>query len=164
MSKPHIRAALLHAVADGRQMQIEGVCIPWADASPQDALKAILNGEECRIKPHSVLVNGVECPQASDKIGVGEQWLLEIRIGKCYSGKRTKSTVFIFESEEDAELVFSSLIKPFKATEVSEKIVPVVDPPAPTYTTGHCQHKKEPGGCPVPNVHCGYPNCDRKPT
>lgn len=164
MSKPHPSANLLIAVAQGKQMQVEGLTTLWRDATLDEALLAIHNAEPCRVKPDSVLVNGVECPQASDKIGSQEQWLVEIRIGRCYSGKRTKGTVFTFDSEEDAELVFSSLIKPFKAMEVSEKIIPVVDPPVPAYTTGHCQHKKEPGGCPVPNVHCGYPNCDRKPT
>ena len=31
------------------------------------------------------------------------------------------------------------------------------------YTTGHCQNHKQPGGCQLHNVQCGYPNCDRKP-
>lgn len=35
---------------------------------------------------------------------------------------------------------------------------------APAYTTGHCEAKKQKGGCPHHNVHCGYPNCDRRPT
>ncbi len=35
-------------------------------------------------------------------------------------------------------------------------------PPAPTYTTGHCENAKAKGGCQMPNVHCGWPKCDRK--
>jgi hypothetical protein len=31
----------------------------------------------------------------------------------------------------------------------------------PTFTTGHCPHKKAPGGCPLHNLQCGYPDCDR---
>jgi hypothetical protein len=41
-------------------------------------------------------------------------------------------------------------------------------PPAPTvqesvaYTTGHCIEKAKPGGCPLHNLHCKFPACDRK--
>jgi len=30
------------------------------------------------------------------------------------------------------------------------------------YTTGHCKQKAQPGGCQLHNLHCGYPDCDRK--
>lgn len=30
------------------------------------------------------------------------------------------------------------------------------------FTTGHCEYKKQPGGCLHHNVHCGYPTCDRR--
>jgi hypothetical protein len=30
------------------------------------------------------------------------------------------------------------------------------------YTTGHCKEKAQPGGCQLHNLHCGYPDCDRK--
>lgn len=33
---------------------------------------------------------------------------------------------------------------------------------APTYTTGHCENHKKPGGCPLHNLQCGYPQCDRR--
>lgn len=33
---------------------------------------------------------------------------------------------------------------------------------APKYTTGHCENHKKPGGCPLHNLQCGYPKCDRK--
>lgn len=33
---------------------------------------------------------------------------------------------------------------------------------APKYTTGHCENHKKPGGCPLHNLQCGYPQCDRK--
>lgn len=32
---------------------------------------------------------------------------------------------------------------------------------APAYTTGHCENHKKPGGCPLHNLQCGYPQCDR---
>ena len=31
------------------------------------------------------------------------------------------------------------------------------------YTTGHCKEKAHPKGCQLHNLHCGYPDCDRKP-
>jgi len=33
----------------------------------------------------------------------------------------------------------------------------------PQFTTGHCENKAQPGGCQLHNLHCGYPNCDRRP-
>jgi hypothetical protein len=30
------------------------------------------------------------------------------------------------------------------------------------FTTGHCEEKKKPGGCQLHNLHCRYPDCDRK--
>lgn len=33
----------------------------------------------------------------------------------------------------------------------------------PKYTEGHCRYKKLPAGCPLHNIQCGYPNCDRRP-
>lgn len=32
----------------------------------------------------------------------------------------------------------------------------------PTYTAGHCEHNKQPGGCQQHNLHCGWPKCDQK--
>jgi hypothetical protein len=28
-------------------------------------------------------------------------------------------------------------------------------------STGHCENKKQPGGCHLHNLQCGYPECDR---
>jgi hypothetical protein len=33
----------------------------------------------------------------------------------------------------------------------------------PQYTTGHCKERAKPNGCQLHNLHCGYPECDRKP-
>jgi len=35
--------------------------------------------------------------------------------------------------------------------------------PVTEYTTGHCKERAKPGGCQLHNLHCGYPQCDRKP-
>ncbi|CAL62443.1 Hypothetical protein HEAR2312 [Herminiimonas arsenicoxydans] len=32
----------------------------------------------------------------------------------------------------------------------------------PTYTTGHCEYNKQPGGCQQHNLHCGWPACDQR--
>ena len=32
----------------------------------------------------------------------------------------------------------------------------------PNYTTGHCENHKKLGGCPLHNLQCGYPQCDRR--
>lgn len=50
--------------------------------------------------------------------------------------------------------------------EKGEMEYPVVQPPLPVqpeaFTTGHCQEKAKPGGCQLHNIHCGFPDCDRK--
>ena len=38
-----------------------------------------------------------------------------------------------------------------------------VKPNEPSFTTGHCEHHNQPGGCHLHNLHCSYPKCDRKP-
>lgn len=35
--------------------------------------------------------------------------------------------------------------------------------PVAKFTTGHCVEKAKPGGCQLHNLHCAYPDCDRKP-
>lgn len=35
--------------------------------------------------------------------------------------------------------------------------------PETQFTTGHCAERARPGGCQRPNLHCGYPDCDRRP-
>lgn len=35
-------------------------------------------------------------------------------------------------------------------------------PGEPQWTYGHCKEKAKPGGCQLHNLHCGYPDCDRR--
>lgn len=42
------------------------------------------------------------------------------------------------------------------------KLDNIVPPPTTEYTTGHCQNHKMPGGCHLHNLHCGWPQCNRK--
>lgn len=34
---------------------------------------------------------------------------------------------------------------------------------APAFKGGHCVHRQQPGGCPLHNLHCRYPDCDLQP-
>ena len=63
---PHPQAHLLRAIADGRQMQgrlPEDGC-DWFDIYPDQAIGAIASdySMKVRIKPDTVLINGIECP------------------------------------------------------------------------------------------------------
>lgn len=46
--------------------------------------------------------------------------------------------------------------------EAARKDSPKGGSDAPTYTTGHCENRKKPSGCPLHNLQCGYPQCDRR--
>jgi len=41
--------------------------------------------------------------------------------------------------------------------------LPVVQAVRATHTTGHCKEHAKPGGCQLHNLHCGWPDCDRRP-
>lgn len=61
-----LKADLLRAIADGKQMQgrlPEDGC-DWFDIYPDQAIGAIAGGyaTDVRIKPETVLINGIECP------------------------------------------------------------------------------------------------------
>ena len=34
--------------------------------------------------------------------------------------------------------------------------------PPEQWTYGHCRENAKPGGCQLHNLHCGYPDCDRR--
>ena len=66
MTTPHPNADMLRAIADGKQMQgrlPEDGC-DWFDIYPDQAIGAIASGYsmKVRIKPETVLINGIECP------------------------------------------------------------------------------------------------------
>ena len=105
MTAPHKDANLLIAIAHGKQMQVEGLTSPWADASPDRALVAICAGEPCRIKPEFIVINGVECPKPNTKSG--RNWVSIT----CANGRES---IYCFDSMEDAVEVYEAIIKPFK--------------------------------------------------
>ena len=108
MNTPHPRADLLIAIAQGKQMQ--GACLgpPWIDIDARDALSAVAQGLPCRIKPETVMVNGVECPKPVP----GEQYIVRITM-RNYA----PCVDISFAKLADAETVYRALIKPFKESE-----------------------------------------------
>ena len=107
MTTPHKDAALLRAIADGRQMQVEGPTIPWRDASPDDALSAVYNGEPCRIKPKVIIINGVACPRTvPPPEGKYTVRILIINRGIFWD--------LDYAELADAEAVCRAMVKPFK--------------------------------------------------
>ena len=49
-----------------------------------------------------------------------------------------------------------------KALLVGLNVAPIPSESTPTYTTGHCENRKNPKGCQLHNLQCGYPECDQK--
>lgn len=105
---PHKDADKLRAIADGKQMQTEGDGVPWADASAQDALLAVLDGDPCRIKPPMFIINVVEfhAPAEISNFSLG--------IAAIDRKQRLMSAQFYFDSEQHLLAAFEALIKPFK--------------------------------------------------
>lgn len=65
MTKEHKYAKVLRWIADGEQVQIYGNHGLWVDRYPEQVLCAICDGthpDRFRIKPRTILVNGVEVP------------------------------------------------------------------------------------------------------
>lgn len=66
MTTPHPNADLLRAIADGKQMQgrLQEDGCDWFDIYPDQAIGAIASdySMKVRIKPETVLINGIECP------------------------------------------------------------------------------------------------------
>ena len=113
MNTPHPDASLLRAIADGKQMQVEGLTSPWQDATPDHALFAVYNSEPCRIKPDFVIVNGVECPKPLDEFST-ESWVVTLRMRHMRGPMPPMAKTFMFNNEHDAAQVIEALIKPFK--------------------------------------------------
>jgi len=79
MTTPHPHADLLHAIADGKQMQeLRKCCRDDAhDCSAERALDLIPIGQaDCvRIKTDTVTINGIECPAPMTEVP---------EMGSCY--------------------------------------------------------------------------------
>lgn len=105
MTTPHKDAALLRAIADGKQMQGEGYGTKWMDIPAHDALRLLSHAKPCRIKPEFIVINGVECHKPNTKAETN--W---VSIG-CANGRES---VHCFDSTANAIEVYEALIKPFK--------------------------------------------------
>ncbi len=105
MNTPHKDAALLRAIADGKQMQGEGYGTKWMDIPAHDALRLLSHAKPCRIKPEFIVINGVECPKPNTKSG--RNWV-SITCAK-------RESIYCFDPMDgDAIAVYEALIKPFK--------------------------------------------------
>lgn len=47
--------------------------------------------------------------------------------------------------------------------DVSVSLLRSLPAEAHTFTTGHCERHKQPGGCDLHNIYCGWPKCDQRP-
>ena len=109
MTTPHKDADKLLAIAHGKQMQVYGNNngTPWVDASPDRSLVAICAGQPCRIKPLTVMVNGVECPRpVPPPEGKYTVRILILNRGIFWE--------LDFAELADAEAVCRAMVKPFK--------------------------------------------------
>lgn len=105
------QSALLHAIADNRQMQVEGITSLWRNANSMDALRAILEGEPCRIKPDTVTINGVECEAPQQ-----DKFSFSVCITLVGNNELLAEDVFYWPKKDAARTVFEALIKPFNET------------------------------------------------
>ncbi len=113
MTTPHPDATLLRAIADGKQMQTEGLTAPWADASGDEALTALAEGQPCRIKPDFVIINRAECPKPLDA-WCDEAYVVTVSMRPVEGPAPPTAKRFWFNSEHDAAQVVDALVKPFK--------------------------------------------------
>ncbi len=107
MTTPHQNADLLRAIADGKQMQVEGNDGKWHDASAQKTLISLLNKNPCRVKPETILVNGVECP--SEAPDDNARYRIEVSQPSTCNHQN-----LWFKTAEEASIVYGAILKPFK--------------------------------------------------
>ena len=110
MTTAHRDASLLRAIADGKQMQVEGLTAPWMDASGDDALIALAEGQPCRIKPEFIVINGVECDASQRR--KADFFVCITLVG--HSRELLAEGVFYWPNKDAARTAFEALIKPFK--------------------------------------------------
>ena len=97
----HKHASILRAIADGKKVEYQNAYGDWIPV-----LTTLEHVKEWRIKPETIMVNGIKCPKPSSgaySIRVHVDW--------------RSSYVLCYDNQSDAEKVFEAMIKPFKDLE-----------------------------------------------
>jgi len=104
----HPYAHILIAIAEGKEIQWNKSQGGWETQSPDDTLHEITHGEyspeRYRIKPATILINGVECEAPGDG-----DYSLTVSVALLYGP--TKQLRFTTQEARDA--AYAALIKPF---------------------------------------------------
>jgi len=104
MINPHPHADILTAIAKDKDVRIErlNTSLTWV---PSD-INTVFNypDDQFRIKPVTIMVNGVECPAPlPERSGA---WV-------SLSGSRRVDKTLWYTTQADADAVFAALVKPF---------------------------------------------------
>jgi hypothetical protein len=103
------RKEILHAFADDKVVQkCHEHCADWRSVTLEDYVD--YPKANYRIKPETILVNGVECPAPMPHENVAGAPLWYAVVVRIYQGTEK---VFYFNTEADARQVFAALVKPF---------------------------------------------------
>lgn len=124
MTIPHPHADLLRAIADGRQMQIKRPS-EWRDCDASTALAGLASvaPHHIRIKPDTVIVNGVECPAPMTEAPEGSYWIPIIDSDSAsdefwwradHSDLLWLERGLCFATEADAQAVAEAMLKPLR--------------------------------------------------
>jgi hypothetical protein len=73
-------------------------------------------------------------------------------VGADFMRARDEGTfpIVVFLIDSDTPAASTALTGASKGSEMTE------------YAYGHCEENRKPGGCQLHNLHCGYPDCDRR--
>ena len=105
----HPYSEILHAIADGKEIQYRYCSVDWHDVYHDRLLKLLAyDGQDkpnykFRIKPATITINGVEC-DACTKHG---SYYVTIR------GSEVRQQDLRFETEAARDAAYAALIKPF---------------------------------------------------
>jgi len=106
----HEYAEILHAIADGKDIECQSGDGTWCDKPTNHVLRYISEGfskDRFRAVKPKIKVNGITCNAPS--IGVHDVCI------EAYShGDFLRETVLSFESFKDRDAVYEALIKPFE--------------------------------------------------
>lgn len=82
-------------------------------------------------------------------------------IGHIRNGANVTSDE-LWSANESLDELFKVAVKAKEEIEQKANAQELRQSNAKKFTTGHCKHNNQPGGCKLHNLQCGYPACDRK--